>query len=235
MKFLIHFVGDIHQPLHCATNADAGGNCINTRGFGQSELHAVWDTGLVSLLHGKGSNKKDNAGAAKDLNSEFASKFDEWSARTDEQRIALESHEIAFSVAYAPILPKLPAPEPRPFKLVIPFACKEAPDFKKLPAIDVTTLYDDATKRTVREPEPRHRRDEPDVAVPAAHPGRVCGAGARDDSRAGPGRDTSRQGQREAPWGAHAGYSGGTRRCACAPKARAGAGSPKSLICRCLR
>ena len=28
MAFLIHFVGDIHQPLHTASDADLGGNCI---------------------------------------------------------------------------------------------------------------------------------------------------------------------------------------------------------------
>jgi hypothetical protein len=151
LKFVIHFAGDIHQPLHCATDADAGGNCIKTKGFGQPELHAVWDDGLVAPLHGKGSKKKTNPAVAKDLDSEFAARFDEWSALTDERKIALESHDTAFRVAYAPILPKLPAPEPRAFKLVIPFACNEAPDFKNLPAIDVSMLYDDDTKKTVRE------------------------------------------------------------------------------------
>jgi len=34
LKFLIHFVGDIHQPLHAATNQDAGGNCLETTGLG---------------------------------------------------------------------------------------------------------------------------------------------------------------------------------------------------------
>ncbi len=151
LKFLIHFLGDIHQPLHCATNADAGGNCIPTSGFGQSELHAVWDSGMVSPLHGTGTNKKDNAGVARDLDGEFGAKFTELSATTDERQIALESHDLAFGVAYAPLLPKLPAPEPRPFKQVIPFACVEALDFKNLPAIDVAALYDDSTKKTVRE------------------------------------------------------------------------------------
>ncbi len=150
LKFLIHFAGDIHQPLHCATDADAGGNCINTKGFGQTELHAVWDDGLVTPLHA-GSPPKKNPDVAKDLDSEFGAKFDEWSALTDERKIALESHDTAFRVAYAPILPKLPAPEPRAFKLVIPFACKEAPDFKSLPPIDVSILYDDNTKKTARE------------------------------------------------------------------------------------
>ena len=49
LRFLVHFLGDIHQPLHCATNADAGGNCVKEQGYTLEfpELHAVWDTALV--------------------------------------------------------------------------------------------------------------------------------------------------------------------------------------------
>ena len=28
LRFIIHFAGDIHQPLHCTTNNDRGGNCV---------------------------------------------------------------------------------------------------------------------------------------------------------------------------------------------------------------
>jgi nuclease S1 len=49
LRFLVHFLGDIHQPLHCVTNADAGGNCIKETGYTLKfpELHAVWDDALV--------------------------------------------------------------------------------------------------------------------------------------------------------------------------------------------
>ena len=51
MRFLIHYVGDAHQPLHGTTRVDAdhkqgdkGGNDFPTKGhYGASELHAVWD------------------------------------------------------------------------------------------------------------------------------------------------------------------------------------------------
>jgi hypothetical protein len=47
--FLIHFVGDIHQPLHVGWADDVGGNTIKCRFYGQStELHAVWDTGIIT-------------------------------------------------------------------------------------------------------------------------------------------------------------------------------------------
>ncbi len=47
-RFLIHFVGDLHQPLHAADRHDKGGNnlavLLNRR---RSNLHRVWDEDLV--------------------------------------------------------------------------------------------------------------------------------------------------------------------------------------------
>src|SRR5580692_10642005 len=44
LKFLIHFVGDLHQPLHCADNHDRGGNEVKViLGRRSTNLHAVWD------------------------------------------------------------------------------------------------------------------------------------------------------------------------------------------------
>jgi hypothetical protein len=48
LKFIVHLVGDLHQPLHCSDNGDRGGNSIKVRGYSGSEnLHAVWDTGVI--------------------------------------------------------------------------------------------------------------------------------------------------------------------------------------------
>lgn len=48
LKLLVHFVGDIHQPLHVAYKEDRGGNSITVTAFGkQSNLHRVWDTDLI--------------------------------------------------------------------------------------------------------------------------------------------------------------------------------------------
>jgi hypothetical protein len=50
LKFLGHWVGDIHQPLHVSYADDRGGNYILVEGVagckrkGQTKLHAVWDT-----------------------------------------------------------------------------------------------------------------------------------------------------------------------------------------------
>ena len=45
LKFLGHFVGDLHQPVHVGYAHDRGGNDRIVQFFGQSDvnLHAVWD------------------------------------------------------------------------------------------------------------------------------------------------------------------------------------------------
>lgn len=44
LKFLIHFVGDLHQPLHVSDNGDRGGNLTQVRFEGAgTNLHAIWD------------------------------------------------------------------------------------------------------------------------------------------------------------------------------------------------
>ena len=49
LRFVIHFVGDIHQPLHCADNDDQGGNALSVRFFERkSTLHRVWDSDLLT-------------------------------------------------------------------------------------------------------------------------------------------------------------------------------------------
>src|SRR5579859_1277561 len=51
LRFLIHFIGDLHQPLHCADNHDRGGNLVKViLGGQQTNLHAVWDTEVVEAL-----------------------------------------------------------------------------------------------------------------------------------------------------------------------------------------
>src|SRR5215510_656056 len=47
LKFLGHWVGDIHQPLHVSFEDDRGGNSIATQGSSCDNLHAVWDRCIV--------------------------------------------------------------------------------------------------------------------------------------------------------------------------------------------
>jgi len=58
LRFIIHFVGDIHQPLHCATRVDSahpegdrGGNLFKIKivkngKVKSSNLHSYWDNGI---------------------------------------------------------------------------------------------------------------------------------------------------------------------------------------------
>ena len=53
LKFLMHFVGDVHQPLHAIDDDDKGGNCVwISTGDKPQRLHAYWDTGAVLRLLG---------------------------------------------------------------------------------------------------------------------------------------------------------------------------------------
>jgi hypothetical protein len=48
LKYVVHLVGDVHQPLHCADNDDRGGNLVQVKFLGQiSNLHKVWDFDMV--------------------------------------------------------------------------------------------------------------------------------------------------------------------------------------------
>ena len=54
LRFIIHFVGDLHQPLHCATRVsqahpqgDEGGNLVKITGA--KNLHSFWDSGLTTF------------------------------------------------------------------------------------------------------------------------------------------------------------------------------------------
>ena len=48
LKFVVHFIGDIHQPLHANYQQDAGGNKYQVQFQGQGmNLHRVWDSGLL--------------------------------------------------------------------------------------------------------------------------------------------------------------------------------------------
>src|SRR5438067_7271320 len=48
LRFVVHLVGDLHQPLHVGKCCDRGGNDVKVTWFGKpTNLHAVWDSQLV--------------------------------------------------------------------------------------------------------------------------------------------------------------------------------------------
>ena len=97
LKFLMHFVGDLHQPLHAADHRDNGGNTVPVL-FGHRTVpdkpHAYWDVRLVKAL---GTNPKKVAAA---LNMAItADQARQW-LKDAPADWALESFEQAKAVVY---------------------------------------------------------------------------------------------------------------------------------------
>jgi S1/P1 Nuclease len=103
LKFLIHLVADLHQPLHAADHDDRGGNCIGlsaSSGQRDTNLHAYWDVGLVEALGKSAEQIADKLDAGITIDKAKA-----WNAGTS-RSWAMESFEIARRDAYA--LPSQP-------------------------------------------------------------------------------------------------------------------------------
>jgi hypothetical protein len=103
LKWVVHLVGDIHQPLHSADNADHGGNQVavaleGVRTHGRENLHRVWDTDLVQLsLHAR--NRQQPPPDIEALTQEAQQMVREV-GQGDPQQWARESNNLARNVAY---------------------------------------------------------------------------------------------------------------------------------------
>ena len=105
--FIVHFIGDLHQPLHCADNRDKGGNEVKTEFFGKPlNLHSVWDVGLLERM---GAEDKLFDEFARDITPTMEKK---WAKGTLEDW-AEESHQAAQKIAYGK-LPKVEEGAPVP-------------------------------------------------------------------------------------------------------------------------
>ncbi|KAI5778746.1 S1/P1 nuclease [Geopyxis carbonaria] len=91
LKWVVHFVGDIHQPLHTEDLA-RGGNGIRVKWEGgHSNLHHVWDSGIAEKLRGGGKRVSDAVSWADDLYEallagRYANVTDGWSSCLDTKR-----------------------------------------------------------------------------------------------------------------------------------------------------
>lgn len=111
LRYLIHFLGDIAQPLHATDNHDRGGNCTVMRFFAEERpqnLHAIWDYGLI--VRELAADKATQVQYAKKLDEKLSSHWSEWGeAKLDLLSFAWESHKLAETVAYAGLQPSIPA------------------------------------------------------------------------------------------------------------------------------
>ena len=107
LAFLIHFVGDIHQPLHAATDADLGGNCVRVepQSWGPN-LHLTWDLAVVSELEAGLGTRNDPIATARKLEAQYSAyKTTGGSWKPGEANaIAWESRQIAQSEIYAALV-----------------------------------------------------------------------------------------------------------------------------------
>lgn len=97
LMFLVHLVGDAHQPLHCADDADHGGNekkIVFLYGKPRS-LHALWDD-MVLLEDWRQQSTMDLALLVRELEADLAGRSVEaWVAGDFVTAAALESFRIA--------------------------------------------------------------------------------------------------------------------------------------------
>jgi nuclease S1 len=104
LAFLIHFVGDVHQPLHAADDADDGGNCIHIDSRLRADtLHKAWDSDIVRGLESSIDSGSGETTAFR-LEQTYANEKarDVWiPGHTDD--IAWESNQIARADIYAPL------------------------------------------------------------------------------------------------------------------------------------
>lgn len=50
LKFMVHMMGDLHQPLHVGLAEDRGGNSVRLKWFKtDTNLHAIWDESIVDF------------------------------------------------------------------------------------------------------------------------------------------------------------------------------------------
>jgi len=116
LRFLIHFVADVHQPLHAEDNDDKGGNQVHVRlGRERANLHKLWDVDVVEPL---GS---DPDAIAESIEHDLSpGQRRDWQSGTP-ARWANEAHAIAREHIYPPL------GGARDLRLPRDYAVREAP------------------------------------------------------------------------------------------------------------
>jgi hypothetical protein len=152
LRFVIHFTGDVAQPLHASDNHDQGANCTSIAFFAEARprnLHAIWDTQLIARdLDEKKLTQPQYAGK---LDEDFSSHWREWGeSKADFTAWACDSHKIAESVPYADLKPPIPT-EPAAAGQADQEAC--AAEREKVAAmhIPIGDAYDAEAMPVIRE------------------------------------------------------------------------------------
>ncbi|MCB2155457.1 S1/P1 nuclease [bacterium] len=96
LKYLVHLVGDLHQPLHCGTGDDLGGNKIKVLWNGEeTNLHKVWDW---NIMHSRNLSREE---IVEDIESKITPGGIASTQRGRPYDWMVESHKYARDFAYA--------------------------------------------------------------------------------------------------------------------------------------
>lgn len=142
LRYVVHFVGDIHQPLHDISDADQGGNCelLQPPVREAKNLHALWDGELVNAL---GANDKAiTAGLSREIAAVPDAQQTEWAAGSQDDWI-WEGHELARKEIYIRLNIPVEA-------AAFPAKCTEAPSDITSLKLEITPSYIEAMKPVLR-------------------------------------------------------------------------------------
>jgi hypothetical protein len=142
LMYIIHFVGDAHQPMHIVDNGDRGGNCVpvsfkftgqsrtteaekdkdgNLNGSYSPNLHSIWDSNMISTMTGEENSSNHDQltqAFADSIVKEYAAKIQsetakKVSANTSFAKWAIQAHALAKPDSYSPMPTAIPV-EPSP-------------------------------------------------------------------------------------------------------------------------
>jgi nuclease S1 len=125
VMFLVHIIGDIHQPLHASDNNDRGGNQSRVRLPDSGEersLHSLWDIDLVR----RAARGYSPPTYAQELLSRYQSHLQEWRRGSPADWLA-ESYAIGQHFAYG-ALPGMSCDTPLPAGVTLPESYLHATD-----------------------------------------------------------------------------------------------------------
>jgi nuclease S1 len=101
LKFLVHFIGDLHQPLHAADNHDRGGNQVRVTFLGhRTNLHAIWDSGILAPAVVQGDERSYALRLARSISDRDLARWQRGSVID----WANEAHAVARRVVYGALV-----------------------------------------------------------------------------------------------------------------------------------
>jgi hypothetical protein len=142
LRYVVHFVGDIHQPLHDISDADQGGNCevLDPPVVNAKNLHALWDGELVNVL---GTNDKAlTADLSREIDTMPPARQAELAAGNQDDWV-WEGHQLAEKEIYT----RLNIPREA---VAFPGKCTEAPNEITRLKLEIEPSYIEAMKPVVR-------------------------------------------------------------------------------------